>query len=262
MTLLFNETLRAARRDRAARNGTEQFLFERVFEDCLERLSLIRRPFSSALLLGCPDPSWPARLSAVCGSVDVFDPGPLFAAVSGGRRADEATLPVDPGSYDLILAIGTLDTVNDLPGALLRLRLALRPEGLLLGAVSGGETLPHLRAAMRAADAVSGAAAAHVHPRLAPPGLIDLLQGAGFDMPVVDVDRINVSYSSLRRLAQDLRGMAATNILIQRPRIPILRKGLLAAEHAFRGDTETGRTAETFEILHFAAWAAVDPAPA
>lgn len=260
MTLLFDDTLRADRRDRAARTGTELFLHDRAFADCLERLSLVRRTFRSALLLGCPDPSWPARLTAICGLVGVFDPGPLFAAASGGQRADEANLPVDPGSYDLIVTVGTLDTVNDLPGALLRLRLALEPDGLMLGALSGGETLPRLRAAMRAADAASGAAAAHVHPRIAPPALIDLLQATGFTMPVVDVDRVSVSYASLSGLTRDLRAMAATNVLMQRPRTPILKEGLVAAEQAFQRDTPTGRTVETFEILHFAAWTPADPA--
>lgn len=254
VTLLFDDKLRAHRRDRAARIGPELFLFDRAFDDCLERLSLIRRSFSSALLLGCPNPSWRARLQAICGSVEVFDPGALFAAASGGRRSEETALPVEPESFDLIVAVGTLDTVNDLPGALLRLRLALRPDGLLLAAVSGGETLPRLRGAMRAADAAAGAAAAHVHPRLTPAALIGLLHSAGFTMPVVDVDRASVSYTSLRRLVADLRAMAATNMLTQRPTAPILRRGLKAAEEAFRNDITADRTTETFEILHFAAW--------
>lgn len=254
MTLLFDDNLRVARRDRAARIGPELFLLDRALDDCLDRLSLVRRPFRSALLLGCPSPSWPARLQKICGSIEVFDPGPLFAASAGGRQSDEITLPVEPESFDLILAVGTLDTVNDLPGALLRLRLALRPDGLLLGAVAGGETLPRLRSAMRAADAVSGGASAHVHPRLAAPALINLLQTAGFAMPVVDVDRVNVSYESFRQLVRDLRSMAATNLLTQRPRTPILKTALRAAEQAFQEHASGARSVETFEILHFAGW--------
>ncbi len=254
VTLLFDDTLRSARRDRAARIGPELFLLDRVFEDCLERLSLIQRPFPSALLLGCPSPVWPKRLSSVCNRVDVFDPGALFAAASSGRQASETELPVDPAAYDLVLAIGTLDTVSDLPAALLRLRLALRPDGLLLGAVSGGETLPRLREAMRAADAVAGAAAAHVHPRLAPQALIGLLEAAGYIMPVVDVDRVPVAYRSMQPLVRDLRAMAGTNILSQRPRFPILKNGFKAAEQAFLAGAASGRSVETFEILHFAGW--------
>jgi SAM-dependent methyltransferase len=254
VTLLFDDKLRAQRRDRAARIGPELFLLDRAFDDCLERLSLVRRSFSSALLLGCPNPAWKAHLRGICGSVEVFDPGALFATASGGGRSDEVALPVEPESFDLILAVGTLDTVNDLPGALLRLRLALHPDGLLLGAVSGGETLPRLRGAMRAADAAAGAAAAHVHPRLTPAALIGLLQSAGFTMPVVDVDRASVSYTSLRHLVADLRAMAATNVLTQRPAAPILKRGLQAAQEAFRNGAAAERTTETFEILHFAAW--------
>lgn len=253
VTLLFDDKLRATRRDRAARIGPELFLLDRAFEDCLERLSLIQRPFRSALLLGCPNRSWPTLLKDICGSVQVFDPGLLFATAAGGRRSDEVALPVEPDSFDLVLAVGTLDTVNDLSGALLRLRLALRPDGLLLGAVSGGETLPRLRAAMRAADAVKGGASAHVHPRLAASGLIDLLQAAGFAMPVVDVDRVSVSYRSLRHLVRDLRAMAATNVLIERPGSAVLKQALRSAEESFQ-ERSSGKTVETFEILHFAAW--------
>lgn len=254
VTSLFDETLRAARRDRAARTGPELFLLDRAFEDCLERLSLVQRSFRSALLLGCPSREWPERLSSICNRVDVFDPGSLFAAAGGGKQAIETELPIDPATYDLILAIGTLDTVSDLPGALLRLRLALHPDGLLLGAVSGGETLPRLRDAMRAADATAGAAVAHVHPRLAPQAVIGLLEAAGFVMPVVDVDRVPVSYRSMRHLVHDLRAMAGTSILTQRPRFPITRKGLQAAEKAFLAGSSDGRTLETFEVLHFAGW--------
>jgi SAM-dependent methyltransferase len=261
VTLLFDDDLRATRRDRAARTGPELFLLDRAFDDCLDRLSLIRRQFRSAVLLGCPNPLWPVRLQEVCGSIRVFDPGPLFATGASGEQAREIALPVEPESCDLILAVGTLDTVNDLPGALLRLRFALRPDGLLLGAVSGGETLPRLRAAMRAADAVSGAASAHVHPRLAAAALIDLLQTAGFAMPVVDVDRVSVSYESLRSLVRDLRAMAATNVLTDRPRISILKQALRSAEQSFNEHANGERTVETFEILHFAGWtpAASDP---
>jgi hypothetical protein len=152
------------------------------------------------------------------------------------------------------VAIGTLDTAEPLPDALLRLRLALRPDGLLLGAVSGGETLPQLRSALRAADAVAGAAVPHVHPRLVPSALIGLLEAAGFIMPVVDVDRVTASYGSLRALVRDLRAMGATNILVERPSRSISKLGLAAAERAFRAAGQGGRTQETFEIIHFAGW--------
>ena len=102
-------------------------------------------------------------------------------------------------AYDLVLAVGTLDTVNDLPLALRLIRYAMRSDGLFIAALSGGDTLPRLRAAMRAADAVSGLAAPHVHPRIEPSALAPLLGDAGFVDPVVDVDRVTVCLRLTRR---------------------------------------------------------------
>jgi SAM-dependent methyltransferase len=158
------------------------------------------------------------------------------------------------GSFDLCVAVGTLDTINDLPGALLRLRYILRPDSLLIGAISGGDALPQLRSAMRAADAVSGVATPRVHPRIEAASLGQLLAAAGFRMPVVDVDRVNVSYRALRDLIRDLRAMGMTNILTQRSRKPLTRAAVSAAEAQFSADQQDGRTVESFELLHFAAW--------
>lgn len=240
--------LRARRRDRAARGGAELFLFERVFADCLERIALVERRFEHGLLIGAPDPGWPERLSERAARVDVVDPGALFAQAAGGAPVVEDDWTAPPQSYDLILTIGTLDTVNDLPRALRALFAAIRPGGLFLGAMAGGDTLPQLRAAMRAADITSGSASPHVHPRIEPAALSPLLSQAGFANPVVDVDRIQASYPSLPRLVADLRGMGATNILEARSRIGLSRPALAAAMAAFANP-------EIFEILHFAAWA-------
>ncbi|WP_310467952.1 SAM-dependent methyltransferase [Sphingomonas sp.] len=246
---LFDPVLRAMRRDRAARAGVELFVLERAFADICDRLAPIRRRFRSALLIGCPDPAWPARLKELADHVDVLDPGPAFARAAGGELADEEQLALTPGAYDLCVTVGCLDTVNDLPAALLRLALGLGADSLLIGAMAGGDTLPRLRAAMRAADAVTGAAAPHVHPRIEPGALAGLLSAAGFAMPVVDVDRIPVSYRSLDALVADLRRMAATNLLAARPRNPLSRPALAAARKEFAADQP-----ERFELLHFAAW--------
>ena len=230
--------LRALRRDRAGRLGKELFLYERAFADCLDRLGLMRRRFNRALLIGCEDPIWPERLGEVADSVDARD-----------------ELDAEVGAYDLVLAIGRLDTVDELPLALRLIRHAMAPEALFLGALSGGDTLPQLRAAMRSADAVAGVAAAHVHPRIEASALAPLLSDAGFIDPIVDVDRASVSYPSLDRLVDDLRRMGATNILSARPRF-ISKVARTAAVSAFAAAGEGGRTIETFEILHFAAWTA------
>ena len=254
MPNLFDIELRAARRDRAARSGPELFLYERAFEDCLDRLSLVQRRFERAILIGCPDRGWPARLQAFANIVDVFDPGPLFARAAGGEVVVEDAWDPVPGTYDLALTTGTLDTVNDLPRALIACRLAMKAGGLFLGALSGGDTLPQLRAAMRDADVVVGAASPHVHPRVEASALAPLLTRCGFLNPVVDVDRVQVSYSSFVRLVGDLRRMGATNILAQRSKRPLSRPAFTAAAAAFDRAGDGQRTKETFEILHFACW--------
>jgi NADH dehydrogenase [ubiquinone] 1 alpha subcomplex assembly factor 5 len=247
---LFDHQLRALRRDRAARTGIETFLFDRAFDDCLERLAEVRGDFRDVLLAGCPNPAWPGHLAPR--SVSVIDPGPLMAASAGGQCADLESLPFEAAQFDLCLSIGLLDTANNLALAAAALHLVLRPGGLLLGAINGGQSLPRLRQAMLAADGQAGRASPHVHPRIEAPGLAQLLTAAGFTMPVIDVDRVDLSYPSLDGLVRDLRSMGATNILSARASRPIGRHGLEAARSAFiKGSAPK---TEQVEILHFAAW--------
>jgi hypothetical protein len=251
---LFDMKLRAQRRDRASMLGPEMFLFDRAFDDCLDRLSLIRRKFERALLVGCPDPRWRDRLEGFASAVDVCDPGTIMAHAASGEQIVEDAWEPKGQAYDLVVAVGTLDTVNDLQRALIAVRWALAADGIFLGAMSGGNTVPRLRSAMRAADAISGVAVPHVHPRVEPSAVSSLMSAASFVNPVVDVDRVAVSYRSLRHLVADLRRMAATNILVQRSRIPILRQAYAAAARDFLAAGDGERTIETFEILHFAGW--------
>lgn len=241
------------RRDRAARSGPELFLLERAFADCLERLALMERPFDRALLVGCPDPNWPGRLSKIVSDVDVRDPGALFASAASGVPIVEDAWKPSGQAYDLVLAIGTLDTVNDLPLALRLIRYAMLSGGLFIGAMSGADTLPRMRSAMRAADALSGGAAPHVHPRIEPSALSPLLTDAGFLNAVVDLDRVQANYASLGRLVADLRAMAATNVLRGRAP-PLSREQFRAAAQAFAEAGDGQRTTERFEIIHFAGW--------
>lgn len=251
---IFDMELRSLRRDRASRTGPEMFLSERAFDDCLERLALVRRPFRSGLLIGCPDPGWRARLEPLIGAVEVVDPGPRFAQQAGGACIIEDRWNPPQSAYDFVLAIGTLDTVNDLPGALRSIRASLAEDSLLIGAVAGGDGLPRLRQAMHHADHNVGASTPHVHPRIEAAALAPLLTACGFVMPVVDVDRVRASYESLDGLVADLRRMGATNILQARSRRPLSRAAWSTAQAAFRSAGDGARTVETFEILHFAAW--------
>lgn len=254
MPALFDLRLRALRRDRAARGGGELFLHERAFADCLERVAMMGRRFADALLVGCPDPGWPKRLAKVADRVAVVDPGPLFAAAAGGTTVIEDRIAPKANAFDLILAVGTLDTIDDLPAALAALAASLKPDGLMIGAMSGGDTLPQLRAAMRAADRPSGNAQPHVHPRIEPSALVNLLGNAGLERPVVDIDRVRVAYASFAKLVGDLRAMAASNLLNERPRRSLSRRAYAAAVAAFERSGGQGKTVEIFAILHFAGW--------
>lgn len=233
---MFDDHARKLRRSRAARLGGELFLHARAFDDCLDRLADIRTNFATALIARCPDPSWQQALAAIVPSVSVADPG-----------------LVDPQSFDLCLSIGELETSNDVQAAAFALRHLLRPGGLLIGAVVGGNSLPRLRAAMLAADRADGAAAPRLHPSIEGASLAALLTSVGFAEPVIEVDRVDVAYPNLDRLVADLRAMGCTNLLTERSRRPITRRGLAAARAAFGNDGD--RTVERFELLHFAAWA-------
>lgn len=253
MTELFDRHLRALRRDRAARLGPELFLLDRAFEECIDRLRDISRPFQRALLLGCPSPEWPAKLGAIAGQVEILDPGRLFAVRCGGAPVEEDRHDFGEERFDLCLAVGTLDTVNDLPLALQSLRRALRPDSPLIGAIAGGNSLPALRSSMIEGGRAIGRVVARAHPRIDATSLAKLLSAAGFTMPVVDVDRLRLRYQSLDALVSDLRQMGATSILTNRA--PALRKAELeAAQRSFAAQGFEGRTEEVVEILHFVGW--------
>lgn len=238
---VFDQRLLALRRARASRAGQELFLHERAFEDMLDRLALVQRRFRSALLIDWTGGGWRKQLLRLVESVDVVTPDGLAG--------------VEPEGYDLCLALGGLDTVNDLPQALFVIRHALRPESLFLGAVAGGDSLPILRAAMRAADEHMGGASPRVHPRLVPAALAGLLADAGFTMPVVDVDRVHVTYRTFADLVRDLRAMGATNILADRRPAPLTRAAADAAARHFQSrQSPDGRVTERFDLLHFAVW--------
>lgn len=251
---LFDRNLRALRRDRAARTGPELFLFDRAFDDCLDRLRDISRRFERALLLGCPSPEWPRRLQLLATEVEVLDPGSLFARAAGGSQVDEDRHDFGEQRYDLCVAIGTLDTVNELPLALQLIGRSLLQDAPLIGAIAGGNSLPALRASLIEAGRAEGRVVARTHPRIEAASLGQLLTAAGFAMPVIDVDRVRLRYSDLDALVRDLRAMAATAVLAER-RPALSKTGARHARAAFSALGNGGRTEEIVEILHFLAWA-------
>jgi NADH dehydrogenase [ubiquinone] 1 alpha subcomplex assembly factor 5 len=251
----FDRRLRRLRRDRAAASGGRaDYLFRHMADEIAARLDLVQRGFADALDLGCAGGYLTGLLHARGLEVTAADAGAAFAA--GGVQADEDRLPFPPGSFDLIVSAGSLDTVNDLPGALAQIRRALRPDGLFLAAFAGAGSLSRLRAAMRSAEET---ASPRIHPQIDVRAAGDLLVRAGFALPVADSETLTVRFSSLASLVGDLRAMGATNILTDRSRRPIGRAGLAAAAAAFADQADPdGKVAERFEIVHLSGWA---PAP-
>jgi NADH dehydrogenase [ubiquinone] 1 alpha subcomplex assembly factor 5 len=253
----FDRSLRRRRRDRAAVHfGEADYLHRLAADELLERLDLVTRPFARALDIGCAGNYLAQRLRTRGLEVTSLDAGLRFAKAAGGAQGDEDRLPFADGAFDLVVSVGALDTVNDLPGALILARRALRPDGLFLGAFAGAGSLPRLRSAMLAADAAGGGASPRIHPQIDVRAAGDLLARAGFALPVADGEGIDVRFPHLMALVRDLRAMGATNILGERSRKPIGRPGLAAALADFAAAAEAdGRTRERFEIVHLSGWA-------
>ncbi|MGH6969686.1 MAG: methyltransferase domain-containing protein [Stellaceae bacterium] len=250
-------------RARAVRLGLgAEFLFERAAADLAERLGEIKRHFPAALDLGCRGGVMARALAsrADLGRLVSADPSEALA-----RRAprpvvvlDLEALPFAPRSFDLVLSPLLLHWVNDLPGTLLQVRRMLKPGGLLLAMLFGGETLGALHAALIEAELESaGGASPRVSPFADLRDLGGLLQRAGFVEPVVDGDRTDVDYADAFALMRDLRAMGETNAQRER-RQSLTRRGTLARAAALYRDRATapdGRVVATFQTINLTAWA-------
>lgn len=252
----FDRSLRRIRRDRAARSWADHgFLQVHMAVEIVERLRAVQRDFSRALILGYAGDALPQALQEMRIKTVLADPGFQLAREARGVQCDEDRLPFADGCFDLVIGTGTLDTVNDLPGALRLIRQCLRPDGLFLGAFLGSGSLPVLRNAMLEADMTENAAAPRIHPQIDIRSAGDLLGRAGFALQVADGETLTVRYPDLSKLVADLRGSANANLL----RTPPLSRSALAAAHAvFESGQSGGKTAETMEIIYLTGWA---PAP-
>ncbi|MBI5320678.1 methyltransferase domain-containing protein [Bradyrhizobium sp.] len=245
--LLFDRALLRARQARARRQGEATFLLDRVAEDMADRLAAVTRDFADVADIWTPGEVLRPPLADRFRSV-------ARIALDGGSEV----LPLQPESLDLAVSALAFQFVNDLPGVLAQIRRALRPDGLLLAAMLGGDTLTELRQSFAHAEAeIEGG----VSPRVAPfADLRDighLLQRAGLALPVTDLDPVVVRYDNAFALMQDLRCMGATNILIERRRKPtriatMLRMSEIYAERFADPD---GRIRATFDIVWLSAWA-------
>jgi NADH dehydrogenase [ubiquinone] 1 alpha subcomplex assembly factor 5 len=259
---LFDRGAWRAHRERAARCGTVDFLHAEVTDRLLDRLDLVGREFPVALDLGARGGELARALETRRGTVRAIaaEPATGFLAGAPGLRvaADPELAPFGDGSFDLIASSLALHWAADLPGALVQLRRALKPDGLLLAAMLGGQTLVELRTVLFEAElAAEGGVSPRISPAIELADVAALLQRAGFTLPVADSETITVSYPDMLGLMRDLRGMGETNALAARRRGGLRRTTLAraAALYAERfGDTK-GRIPATFEILFLCGWA-------
>ncbi|MCC4231192.1 methyltransferase domain-containing protein [Sphingobium soli] len=250
---IFDSALRACRRDRMLPTYADHdFLHQAMLDELLDRLGDVQRDLPEALVIGCPDGRARAALEAMGKRVACVDPSFLAARAMNGVQADEDALPFADDSFDLVLACGTLDSVNDLPGALILMRRVLRPDGLMLAAFAGAGSLPRLKAALLAAE--GDRAGQHIHPQVDVRAAGDLLSRAGFAMPVADGETLTIRYGDIVRLMHDLRGMGAGNVLAHRP--PALTREVLmrAAAHFAEGADPDGRVAEQIALIYLSGW--------
>lgn len=259
---VFDRALVRRRRDRAApRFAAHAFLFEEIADRLADRLEDVRRGFPTALDLGCHDGAIRRALAGRKGIERLVscDLSPAFAALAGAPAvaADEELLPFADGSFDLAVSNLSLHWVNDLPGALVQLRRALKPDGFFCAAMLGGETLAELRRCLYEAEmAVSGGVSPRVSPFAEVRDIGGLMQRAGFALPVVDRETITVTYADALGLMRDLRGMGETNAVLARRKVPMRRDLLFhaAALYAERHAEPDGRIAASFQVLYLAGW--------
>src|SRR6266436_4867607 len=286
LPLVFDRRRQRAYRRRAATLGPSTFLIERVAEDLSDRLATVLRRFEYALDLGTPTDAV-RRAFAASGKIGTIIAADALAGdpavsrhwaretVATAEReqertsertldvqllvaADEEALPFRDASLDLVVSALALQFVNDLPGTLIQIRRALKPDGLLLAALAGGDTLHELRQAFAAAEAeLEDGISPHVAPFADVREMGMLLQRAGFALPVADVEQLTVRYGSPFALMHDLRRMGATNVLNERRRTPLRRASLMrmAQIYAERFADADGKVRATFEIVWLSGWA-------
>jgi SAM-dependent methyltransferase len=263
--LVFDRAALRLRRARLARSGTApSFLRLEVAERLLDRLDDIRRPTVRVLELGAQRGELRRALELAGRLPELFVEAEssldMARSDTAQRRvvvAEEEAMPFAEGAFDAVLSVMSLHLVNDLPGALLQAQRTLRPDGFLLAAFAGGETLRELRYALTQAEIeLTGGATMRVAPFVDVRDAGALLQRAGFALPIADSDHITVRYQDPWRLLVDLRELGETNMLVARPKTPIGR-GVLARAMAIyreRFALEDGTVPATFDIVFLTGW--------
>ncbi len=263
---VFDRPLVRRRRDRAAALFPEfDFLVREAANRLVDRMDDVIRRFPSVLDLGCHTGQVAEELRAKDAfehlvQCDLSPRMARLAAVNGCASvvADEEWLPFKDASFDLVISCLSLHWVNDLPGTLVQIRRVLKPEGLFLGVMLGGETLKPLRDSLAAAELeIDGGISPRVSPFADVRDMGQLLQRAGFTLPVADGDRIVVRYADPMRLLSDLRGMGETNAVLSRRKVPLKRQTLLTAMAKLFEDHRDadGRVPVPFELIGLTGWA-------
>lgn len=260
---VFDRALIRRRRDRAAKSLAEHdFLYREVADRLADRLDDVNRRFPLALDLGCHTGALAAALAGRGGIETLvhcdLSPGMAALAPAPAVAGDEEALPFAEGAFDLVLSSLSLHWVNDLPGALSQIRRALKPDGLFLAAMPGGQTLKELRQVLAEAEiAAEGGLSPRISPFVDVRDAGNLLLRAGFALPVADIETITISYPDPSSLVRDLRGAGEANAVIERRRGPSRRTTLLAALARYgelHRDTE-GHVPATVQVIYLTAWA-------
>lgn len=257
---IFDQTALSQRRDRAMALGFADrgaVLHDMVADVLSERLDMVTRRFEEAALIGAGAGRLMQALEARSTRLRTIEASPARATATGAEAvASLEPLPLQAGAHDLVVSALELHWANDPVGQLIQMRRALRPDGLLLAALFGGQTLSELRAALASAEAdVTGGLSPRVAPMAEIRDLGALLQRAGLVMPVADAERVTLTYADPLALMRDLRLMGETNILAARPRT-MMRRDVLAraVEHYATLADSTGRVPATFEVIVLTGW--------
>lgn len=259
---IFDRLLLTQHRDRAAARAREHdFLLVRAAEDIAERLGIVKRTFPRVLVAGAHHGVLGRMAATLPGVSEVvsLDRAPAMLAQCHGPAvlADEEALPFAEGSFDLAISAHALHVVDDLPGVLVQLRHALKPDGLLIATFPGGATLTELRQSWLQAETelLDG-----VSPRVIPFADVrdcgSLLQRAGFALPVADSETITVTYANPLALMAEIKAMGQSNMLVERSRKPVTRSLLMRASEIYRErfGLPGGRVPATFEIITLTGW--------
>ena len=245
---IFDRTALSRLRERMQRYPIEdRWIIAWMAQDILDRLDAVRTPFRKALVIGGNPVRLCESLSARSVSCVVADLGAPSNCGLSAIACHEDRLPFADGSFDLVVATGTLDTVSDLPGALVLIQRILSDNGLFIGAMMGAGSLPFLRSCLqRRGD--GAAVAARFHPQIEVRGAGDLLARANFSLPVAESETLSARYRTLDRLIGDLRANGLTNCLAQR--VPLKK-----AEYAKIAGQFSEPVVEQFSVVTLTGWA-------